>query len=30
MEWDIGRIATKRARLTPNKPALIYEDRPFT
>ena len=30
MEWDIGRIATKRARLTPGKPALIYEDRPVT
>ena len=30
MEWDIGRIATKRAGLTPSKPALIYEDRPVT
>lgn len=30
MEWNIGCIATKRARLTPNKPALIYEDMPIT
>lgn len=30
MEWNIGCIATKRAILTPHKPALIYEDRPIT
>lgn len=30
MEWDIGRIVAKRAILTPNKTALIYEDNPIT
>ena len=30
MGWDLGSIATKRARLTPNKLALIYEDTPVT
>ncbi len=28
MEWDIGRITTKRASLTPNKTAFIYEGSP--
>ncbi|MDY7033658.1 MAG: AMP-binding protein, partial [Thermodesulfobacteriota bacterium] len=30
MEWDIGRIAFKRARLTPNKTAIIFENHPVT
>ena len=29
-DWNVGYIATKRAILTPNKKALIYEDRPVT
>jgi fatty-acyl-CoA synthase len=28
-DWNIGFIAAKRAVLTPNKTALIYEDRPI-
>ena len=30
MKWDIGYIPKKRARFTPNKKALIYEDTPIT
>lgn len=30
MEWNIGWIAYKRAHLTPNKMAIIYEDHPIT
>lgn len=30
MQWNIGYIAKKRAVLTPNKSAIIYEDRPIT
>ena len=30
MDWDIGCIAKKRALLTPNKTAFIYEDQPIT
>lgn len=30
MEWNIGYIAKKRADLTPDKAAFIYEDKPFT
>ena len=30
MEWNIGKIATKRAILTPDKPAIIFEDQPYT
>jgi fatty-acyl-CoA synthase len=29
-DWNVGWIATKRAVITPEKPALIYEDRPIT
>lgn len=30
MQWNIGYIAKKRAKLSCNKPALIYEDTPVT
>ncbi|PIV23076.1 MAG: AMP-dependent synthetase [Deltaproteobacteria bacterium CG_4_8_14_3_um_filter_45_9] len=30
MQWNIGYIAKKRSILTPNKPAILYEDRPIT
>ncbi|PJC74316.1 MAG: AMP-dependent synthetase [Syntrophobacterales bacterium CG_4_8_14_3_um_filter_49_14] len=30
MQWNIGYIAKKRAKLSCNKPALIYEDTPIT
>ncbi len=30
MEWDIGRITSKRAILTPDKTVFIYEDSPVT
>ncbi len=30
MEWNIGCIVKKRAAITPDKPALIFEDRPIT
>lgn len=30
MQWNIGYITKKRAVLTPNKLAFIYEDRPIT
>jgi fatty-acyl-CoA synthase len=30
VQWDIGYIPKKRARFTPNKKALIYEDTPIT
>ncbi len=28
--WDVGRILSKRASFTPEKPALIFEDTPVT
>jgi len=30
MYWDIGWIATKRALITPDRTALIYEDKPIS
>ncbi|HDP24126.1 MAG TPA: long-chain fatty acid--CoA ligase [Deltaproteobacteria bacterium] len=30
VEWNVGSIISKRARLTPEKNALIYEDTPVT
>lgn len=30
MEWSIGKIMSKRAMVSPNKPALIFEDNPVT
>lgn len=30
MKWSIGKILSKRAILTPNKAAIIYEDTPIT
>jgi fatty-acyl-CoA synthase len=30
MKWNIGKIASKRAVLTPHKEAIIYEDIPIT
>ena len=30
MKWSIGKIASKRALFSPQKPAIIYEDRPIS
>ncbi len=30
MKWDIGKIATKRARMTPDKIAFFFEDNPVS
>jgi fatty-acyl-CoA synthase len=30
MKWSIGKIASKRAALTPNNLAIIFEDKPIT
>ena len=30
MQWSIGKIASKRANLMPNKIAVVYEDTPIT
>jgi len=30
IQWNVGFIPRKRAELTPDKPAVVFEDRPFT
>lgn len=30
MKWSIGKIASKRALFSPQKPAIIYEDKPIS